>query len=178
MSKPHEESCSPRPRPDDQKSTEVSSAAAAAAAAVVAANSSNSSSISISSSLSNPLADLLDTFDTDERNKNKNKNNNKSNSFAELRDALLDIAPLNTSHISQINIAEAKYWAQAAGERIGDSTEILGFDCGGQQMVIKPYFILHTSLLIIFLFFSFFFFFFLIIMNFFFTFRFWKFVFL
>ena len=36
-----------------------------------------------------------------------------------------------------VNQAEASYWAQAQGERVGDSTDILGFDCGGEQWVLE-----------------------------------------
>ena len=51
--------------------------------------------------------------------------------FSQLRDILLDIAPLDVSHIRRVNAAEAAFWAKSSGVRVADSTEILGFDCGG-----------------------------------------------
>ena len=57
--------------------------------------------------------------------------------FTELRDALLDIAPLDPKHVAKVNAAEAEYWRQSTGYRKGNSTEILGFDCGGQQWVLE-----------------------------------------
>ena len=32
-----------------------------------------------------------------------------------------------------MNKAEAEFWKNSAGERIADSTEILGFECGGAR---------------------------------------------
>lgn len=55
-------------------------------------------------------------------------------SFAQLRDLLLDYDPLNCSHIEQVNLAEAAYWLSMGGSREDDSTNILGFDCGGAQL--------------------------------------------
>jgi len=36
-----------------------------------------------------------------------------------------------------VNVAEAEFWKLSAGERIGDSTEVLGFECGGVQWVLE-----------------------------------------
>lgn len=77
-------------------------------------------------------------------------------SFADLRGALLDAAPdangeddgdseeEDTSADSQllewtrqVNAAEATFWTAASGERVADSTEILGFECGGSQWVLE-----------------------------------------
>jgi len=58
-------------------------------------------------------------------------------SFAQLRDRLLDIAPLDLSLIRRINAAEAEYWKGSASSRYADSTEVLGFDCGGEQHVFE-----------------------------------------
>ena len=52
-------------------------------------------------------------------------------SFSQLRDILLDIAPLDVAHIRRVNATEAAFWAHSSGVRVADSTEILGFDCGG-----------------------------------------------
>ena len=58
-------------------------------------------------------------------------------SFSQLRDRLLDVAPLDTEHIKAVNAAEAQYWAATCGSRVDDSTNILGFDCGGEQLVLE-----------------------------------------
>ena len=58
-------------------------------------------------------------------------------SFAQLRDELLDIAPLDLDMVQRINKAEAAFWENSAGCRIDDSTNILGFDCGGEQWVYE-----------------------------------------
>ena len=36
-----------------------------------------------------------------------------------------------------MNNAEANYWRLSQGTRVGSSTEILGFDCGGEQVVYE-----------------------------------------
>ena len=58
-------------------------------------------------------------------------------SFSQLRDQLLDLGPLNLDHIKKVNKAEAEFWKASEGERLGDSTDILGFDCGGEQLVME-----------------------------------------
>ena len=58
-------------------------------------------------------------------------------SFSQLRDHLLDLGPLNLDHIKKVNKAEAEFWKASEGERMGDSTDILGFDCGGEQLVME-----------------------------------------
>merc|ERR1712087_673924 len=55
--------------------------------------------------------------------------------FAQLRDALLAIAPLDTEHVKQVNAAEAQFWQRSRGYRIDWSDKLLGFECGGQQWV-------------------------------------------
>jgi L-galactono-1,4-lactone dehydrogenase len=64
----------------------------------------------------------------------------ESLSFSQLRDLLLDHAPLDTAHIRRVNQAEAQFWdatARASVARVDDSTNILGFDCGGEQLVYE-----------------------------------------
>ena len=56
-------------------------------------------------------------------------------SIASLRDKLVAIAPLSLEHIQQVNTAEAETWARTEGMVQKDSTDILGFECGGQQWV-------------------------------------------
>ena len=56
-------------------------------------------------------------------------------SIASLRDKLIAIAPLSLQHIRQVNAAEAEVWARTEGQVQKDSTDILGFDCGGPQLV-------------------------------------------
>jgi L-galactono-1,4-lactone dehydrogenase len=58
-------------------------------------------------------------------------------SFAQLRDIALGTNPLSLDHVKRVNAAEAKYWTAAQGTRVGDSTDILGFDCGGEQWVLE-----------------------------------------
>jgi L-galactono-1,4-lactone dehydrogenase len=58
-------------------------------------------------------------------------------SFAVLRDILLDVNPLDVSYVQRINNLEAQFWINSSGSRIDDSTNILGFDCGGEQFVLE-----------------------------------------
>ena len=58
-------------------------------------------------------------------------------SFSQLRDILLDAAPLDVDHIRRVNAAEAAFWARSRGVRVADSTEILGFDCGGVRTCVR-----------------------------------------
>ena len=55
--------------------------------------------------------------------------------FAELRDALLAINPLDLDHVKSINRAEAEFWRRSCGTHVGDSSTKLNFECGGQQWV-------------------------------------------
>mmetsp|Transcript_127125 Transcript_127125/g.220340 ORF Transcript_127125/g.220340 Transcript_127125/m.220340 type:complete len:557 (+) Transcript_127125:80-1750(+) len=57
--------------------------------------------------------------------------------FAQLREKLLVIDPLNPDHVAKVNKAEAEFWSLSSGERIANSTEILGFECGGSQWVLE-----------------------------------------
>merc|ERR1712096_153559 len=61
----------------------------------------------------------------------------EGDNFALLREKLLNIDPLNPDHVARVNRAEAEFWRNSAGERIADSTKILGFDCGGVQWVLE-----------------------------------------
>lgn len=56
-------------------------------------------------------------------------------SFSELRDRLLALQPLSVAHVAAVNAAEAEFWRLSSGWRCGDSEAILGFDCGGEQLV-------------------------------------------
>lgn len=58
-------------------------------------------------------------------------------SFSQLRDVLLDHAPLDLAHVKRVNVAEAEFWKRSEGHRLDDSTNILGFDCGGEQWVLE-----------------------------------------
>ncbi|KAK4538322.1 hypothetical protein CDCA_CDCA17G4347 [Cyanidium caldarium] len=55
--------------------------------------------------------------------------------FAELRDQLIRLNPLDTDWIAQVNRAEAEFWRRSQGVRVDWSDRILGFECGGQQWV-------------------------------------------
>mmetsp|Transcript_17771 Transcript_17771/g.41389 ORF Transcript_17771/g.41389 Transcript_17771/m.41389 type:complete len:574 (+) Transcript_17771:66-1787(+) len=57
--------------------------------------------------------------------------------FAMLREKVLRVDPLNPAHVARVNAAEAEFWRRSTGERIADSTEILGFECGGAQWVLE-----------------------------------------
>merc|ERR1712196_148626 len=59
----------------------------------------------------------------------------KAMSFAQLRDILLEISPLDVEHVKAVNRAEAKFWELSAGTRVDWSDRVLGFECGGQQWV-------------------------------------------
>lgn len=56
-------------------------------------------------------------------------------SFAQLRDELLALAPLEREHVIRVNRAEAAFWKQSEGYRVDWSDKLLGFECGGQQWV-------------------------------------------
>ncbi|CAE7533687.1 GLDH [Symbiodinium necroappetens] len=43
--------------------------------------------------------------------------------FAQLRERLLELDPLDPAHVAKVNEAEAEFWRRSAGERIADSTE-------------------------------------------------------
>ena len=57
-----------------------------------------------------------------------------------LRDTLYAIDPLNPEWIKLINQADADYWSQSQGYRVGTGDELLEFDCGGQQLVLETAF--------------------------------------
>jgi L-galactono-1,4-lactone dehydrogenase len=65
-------------------------------------------------------------------------------SFSQLRDELLELDPLNVSRIKSLNQAESKFWELSTGSRVDDSTNILGFDCGGEQFVYEICFPIGT----------------------------------
>nr|BAO94255.2 L-galactono-1,4-lactone dehydrogenase [Euglena gracilis] len=67
-------------------------------------------------------------------------------SFAQLRDALLDLNPLDTAHVDEVNRAEAEFWQRNSAQRLSDSTEVLGFECGGSQRVLEVAFPIKTPL--------------------------------
>lgn len=56
-------------------------------------------------------------------------------SFTKLRDKLLELNPLDKEHVKQVNAAEKEFWRCSQGYRIALSDDIIGFDCGGQQLV-------------------------------------------
>ncbi|KAJ0411669.1 hypothetical protein ATCC90586_002053 [Pythium insidiosum] len=55
--------------------------------------------------------------------------------FTTLRDRLLELQPLDRDHVKRVNEAEKAFWLRNQGYRVGLSTDIIGFDCGGQQHV-------------------------------------------
>lgn len=63
-------------------------------------------------------------------------------SFASLRDVALSARPTTLTNVKQVNAAEAAYWEAVASSstlsvREADSVDILGFDCGGHQLVME-----------------------------------------
>jgi len=56
-------------------------------------------------------------------------------SFADLRDKALALNPLSAAHVARVNAAEVAFWRASQGVRVGDSEHILGFECGGEQVV-------------------------------------------
>uniref|UniRef100_M4B942 FAD-binding PCMH-type domain-containing protein n=2 Tax=Hyaloperonospora arabidopsidis (strain Emoy2) TaxID=559515 RepID=M4B942_HYAAE len=56
-------------------------------------------------------------------------------SFTKMRDKLLEINPLNKQHVIRVNEAEKQFWKLSEGFRVAYSDDIIGFDCGGQQLV-------------------------------------------
>ena len=63
----------------------------------------------------------------------------------ECRDVLLAHDPLNPKWTAAVNQAEAAFWKQSEGVRVGWSDEILGFDCGGEQWVYEVAFPVGTQ---------------------------------
>ena len=92
---------------------------------------------------SDPAAPLKDLLSTKRKGDRRNENI-KGMSFSQLRDELIDLSPLETDHIKEVNRAEASFWHLNQGVRIGRSDEILGFDCGGQQWVLEMAFPVGT----------------------------------
>lgn len=68
---------------------------------------------------------------------NPNCGDLKGQNFAQLRERLLVLDPLNPDHVARVNRVEAEFWKRSEGERVADSTEILGFECGGVQWVLE-----------------------------------------
>jgi L-galactono-1,4-lactone dehydrogenase len=58
-------------------------------------------------------------------------------SFTQLRDRLLEYDPFSYRHIRSLNNVEAEFWRYSSGSRLDDSSNILGFDCGGEQFVYE-----------------------------------------
>ena len=58
--------------------------------------------------------------------------------FAELRDALLAVKPLDLDHVKSINRAEAEFWRRSQGTHVGDSSTKLNVavssECGGANL--------------------------------------------
>lgn len=104
---------------------------------VVVSNPTNKSPTSCaysSSEATAPLAALLRSVYPD---KYPSYESTKIFSFSELRDQLVAHDPLNVEYIKRVNEAEAQFWQNSAGTRVDDSTNILGFDCGGEQWVFE-----------------------------------------
>merc|ERR1712190_146404 len=84
-----------------------------------------------------PEADKLKPFQTLLRQLDPSVGNLDGLNFAQLREKCLQLDTLNADHVARVNRAEAEFWKLSGGERIADSTEILGFECGGIQWVLE-----------------------------------------
>jgi hypothetical protein len=109
------------------------------------------------------LSDLRDQDQSQDQSQSQDQDQAlEKKSFAELRSLLLNhgtatrlsggVDPaeahmLNPAHVARVNAAEAAYWrscstgrdGEGGGEppRVGFSNDILGFDCGSEQLVIE-----------------------------------------
>ena len=60
----------------------------------------------------------------------------KGLSFSGLRDMLLTFGATDAKVVQAVNAAEAEFWKLCQGPTaIDDSDMVLGFDCGGSQLV-------------------------------------------
>lgn len=66
--------------------------------------------------------------------------------FTKLRDRLLELNPLDKDHVVRVNQAEKEFWKLSEGYRVALSDDIIGFDCGGQQLVQEVAFPTHGTL--------------------------------
>ncbi|EQC38351.1 galactonolactone dehydrogenase [Saprolegnia diclina VS20] len=55
--------------------------------------------------------------------------------FTQLRDSLYALDPLNARYIARVNETEVSFWEKSQGSRVALSDDVIGFDCGGQQLV-------------------------------------------
>ena len=88
---------------------------------------------SSSSQAIQPMLDLLHELSPSTRNQISYRNY----SFAQIRDMLLAVDPLSVPAIRRVNRAEGEYWKGSQTTRVDDSAKVLGFDCGGQQLVLE-----------------------------------------
>jgi L-galactono-1,4-lactone dehydrogenase len=65
-------------------------------------------------------------------------------SFTQLRDRLLEYDPFSYRHMRSLNNVEGEFWRYSTGSRLDDSSNILGFDCGGEQFVYEVCFPVGT----------------------------------
>ena len=56
-------------------------------------------------------------------------------SSTDLRDHIIQMAPLDLDHVRALNAAEAQVWQRSTGYRVDWSDNVLGMECGGQQWV-------------------------------------------
>jgi L-galactono-1,4-lactone dehydrogenase len=71
-----------------------------------------------------PMTDLL-------RELNPNCGDLTDQPMPLIRDSLIAVDPLNPDHLAKVNAAEAEFWKLSVGERMGESNDILGLNCGG-----------------------------------------------
>jgi len=84
-----------------------------------------------------PEGERLEPFRKLLRQLNPDCGDIEGDNFAQLREKCLVMDTLNAQHVAQVNQTEAEFWHLSEGERIDDSTAILGFECGGSQWVLE-----------------------------------------
>lgn len=85
-----------------------------------------------------PLIDLLQSSQPSEYN----GVDLSRRGFGELRDMLIAASPHSRQHIEKVNQAELQFWrnSETLKAEPEDSSSVLAFDCGGQQLVLETAF--------------------------------------
>ena len=90
--------------------------------------------INVDADRCNKTQALVELFEKFSKDKNQNLN---TLGFGDLRDLLIALNPLSKTHLTNVNKAELEFWRKNQGIIIAPSSEILSFDCGGQQLVFE-----------------------------------------
>eukprot|EP00397_Hematodinium_sp_SG-2012_P031732 GEMP01033722.1.p1 GENE.GEMP01033722.1~~GEMP01033722.1.p1 ORF type:complete len:481 (-),score=90.59 GEMP01033722.1:628-2070(-) len=68
-----------------------------------------------------------------------------SNNFATVRETVLRQNVLDIDHVRRLNEAEVEFW-KTVNSRVGPTNDLLGFECGGQQLVLETCFKVNLPL--------------------------------